>query len=73
MSGTMTSPLTEGRQGPPTDSTIAIVAPGSTRRRLGGAVKRRRGPVPRAAAAAGPSLSLGNAPTQTRVRTRRWT
>ena len=45
MSGTMTSPLTEGRQGPPTDSTIAIVAPGSTRRRPGGAVKRRRGPV----------------------------
>lgn len=45
MSGTMTSPLTEGRQGPPTDSTIAIVAPGSTRRRPGGAAKRRRGPV----------------------------
>ncbi|MEV7619034.1 carbohydrate ABC transporter permease [Microbacterium sp. NPDC089321] len=41
----MTSPLTEGRQGPPTDSTIAIVAPGSTRRRPGGAAKRRRGPV----------------------------
>ena len=45
MSGTMTSPLTEGRQGPPTDSTIAIVAPGSKRRRPGGAAKRRRGPV----------------------------
>lgn len=45
MSGTMTSPLTEGRQGPPTDSTIAIVAPGSTHGRPGGAARRRRGPV----------------------------
>ncbi|MBM7466365.1 carbohydrate ABC transporter permease [Microbacterium esteraromaticum] len=41
----MTSPLTEGRQGPPTGSTIAIVAPGSTRGRPGGAARRRRGPV----------------------------
>ncbi|MGX1793938.1 carbohydrate ABC transporter permease [Microbacterium sp. NPDC055312] len=45
MSGTMTPPLTEGRQGPATDSTVAIVAPGTRRRRPGGAVSRRTGPV----------------------------
>lgn len=41
MSGIMTPPLT----GPTTDSTVAIVAPGTTRRRPGGAARRRTGPV----------------------------
>lgn len=45
MSGTMTPPLTEGRQSPATDSTVAIVAPGTRRRRPGGAASRRTGPV----------------------------
>lgn len=45
MSGTVTPSLTDGRRTPATDSTIAIVAPGSRPRRPGGAGRRRAGAV----------------------------
>ncbi|MDQ0614304.1 multiple sugar transport system permease protein [Microbacterium sp. W4I4] len=45
MSGTTTPRLTDGRQSPPTESTIAIVAPGTHPRRFGGAGRRRTGAV----------------------------
>ncbi len=45
MTGVTTPRLTDGRQAPPTDSTIAIVAPGMRRRRDGGAPRRRAGAI----------------------------
>ena len=45
MSATATPRLTDGGRAPATDSTIAIVAPGSKPRRPGGAGRRRAGAV----------------------------